>query len=664
MINCQFLLLMLSIRSGLGLVGYDCLHKHTEVKTIALHHVSSCSFLSDGLSTETVYAQVLTPRMFSPLSVVSCKITRSSLLTYCGMHSHASIMPEGLSVNEQIRISPSDCRTLHKDLSYTTATGFLIDSIKPNSITTKRFTDVGFVNSDGSCSGVTFSMNGITYKNTIRTSEYKIQLWESNARVNLETKMVTMADGLSCKYSIGGCSGDVSGTHSWEIDDSTNQCGSKHYNVIFEGLANITESKMSPKALLVETPDQHFALALTRKANICNQEGYLTETKDLVVAIGTRGLMPLHNKIDDAKDLNTFMDMNLKFIYVERNIANRTTDLYNLFARRYCELNKQQLTHLLSLARTNPEEFAWVYTATEGYTAITRGEAVQLIRCVPVHVTPRPLNTCYNELPVWYKNESYFLKPSSRNLIRVGTQLSCDSPLSTLFYIDGTWMKIGGSLQVVPDPVQLSASFNHTWSYGAIKSLGQIGYMTEDQISLYRNSIIGPMERDAIADTMVSRIVSHGYSSDQGLDFNAILNKDTLTTSVTDAVINKLYGVWDFMIKHLGAVLGFALLWDLFWGIISCMLNGWMLFRKFGLSGMLLAACWSTCAKHALYGDLATKRFTFRKKKAHPTTDYVAIELGDINTDTKPVSQPQSIYPSVTLEQEKSEYINSIKNML
>lgn len=75
--------------------------------------------------------------------------------------------------------------------------------------------------------------------------------------------------------------------------------------------------------------------------------------------------------------------------------------------------------------------------------------------------------------------------------------------------------------------------------YGEIKSLGQIRFLTDDQIKLYRDAIIGPIERTIIEDTMISRVVSHGVISSQGLDFNSLLNKEELQVSLT--VLSKYY---------------------------------------------------------------------------------------------------------------------------
>lgn len=89
--------------------------------------------------------------------------------------------------------------------------------------------------------------------------------------------------------------------------------------------------------------------------------------------------------------------MDLKLVYIEQNIMNKTTDLYKIFTQRYCEMTRDYHHSLISIARTNAEEFAWVYMHKPGYTAVVRGEILYLIQCKSVRVKVVPSEKCYQE---------------------------------------------------------------------------------------------------------------------------------------------------------------------------------------------------------------------------------------------------------------------------
>lgn len=79
---------------------------------------------------------------------------------------------------------------------------------------------------------------------------------------------------------------------------------------------------------------------------------------------------------------------------------NTTTDLYKLFTQRYCELTRYYLHSLISLARSNAEEFACIYMRNPGNTAVMRGDVLYLIQCKPVKVKVISSDKCYKDLVV------------------------------------------------------------------------------------------------------------------------------------------------------------------------------------------------------------------------------------------------------------------------
>jgi hypothetical protein len=63
-----------------------------------------------------------------------------------------------------------------------------------------------------------------------------------------------------------------------------------------------------------------------------------------------------------------------------------------------CALEKQILQNALSFSSTAPDEMAFPIMKTPGYTAVTAGEVIHLIKCIPVECRARQTSECHNEL--------------------------------------------------------------------------------------------------------------------------------------------------------------------------------------------------------------------------------------------------------------------------
>lgn len=648
------LISLILIHSSFALTGYDCTHPNSEQLSISTYKTLDCHSVVSHTNTTSQYIQVLNTRKHTQIHTKSCVISKSSLIWRCGAFSHSLLVTGSLTVLEPISISAEDCDDLHRTGKYKTFSGTIISNIKVGTTTTAKVVDIGSVDSTGECEGVTIVRDGITYSKSVQSSEYRIQIHDNKATLNIATQKVLFPEGFTCDYSRGSCASDTYGRRCWTVENSKTDCGDSQYNLLYEGWANATQSVTSPLVFTVETSSIRFALAVTTPKIICGHTGYLTEDDDLFVLTGRPNTMPHHHTIASVVDYDTFLDTNLKFVFVERNIQNRTTELYDLFNTRYCELNKSYLRNLLSLARRDPEEFAWVYTKKPGYTATLRGEVIHLVKCQGVAVSPRRTEDCYNEMPVLFQNSSYFLRPSTRILVKYGTPVPCSPLAPVLYMVDGVWVKVGGEPYIAPSPTELSPDAETTWSYGDIKTLHQIGFLSRDQVQNYRNAILGNVENEAIQSIFIGRVVSGGSVTSQGLNFNSGIETDDLVDKVTDTVISKLYGIWDFVVRHLGAILGFAILWDGLCVIISALLHGWLLFKKFGFTGILLAAFWSSLAKHLLYspdGPYLLRRWK-RKQLREANTELVEIPDVKDTPETSPDNRlsKSNIYPPLIID--------------
>lgn len=606
--------------------GFDCTDPDSSIVTVSTDGVLDCTSPPPRSDSELIYMQVLKEQTSTLVEVQSCRILKSSLITHCGMHSHASVLPKGLSIEIPEEITASQCSDVHQHRVYVTPLGHRITNIRGNATTHVKLTELGSVNDEGKCQGQDFTVGEVTYLSSVMISHYQVKIISQLYRLDIPSRKLIIETGERCDYDRGSCVTTDGSLVTWSVKDLASSCGPTTYIVLYEGWGNLTKSRSSPMMLTVETFKNRFALVLSDAISACGFQGYKGMKDSLVIIKGTPYGLPRHSAGVDIFNADIFTDIDIKFVYLEQNIINRTTDLYTLFTKRYCELNKKNLLQLLSTARTDPEEFAWLYMEGEpGYTALTRGEVIHIVKCTPKMVKLRMTETCFNELPVSYLNQTFFLKPANRILVPVGTPVPCTYLAPVLYHLHDKWFKMGGELVLAASPLKLSPEASEVWEYGEAVSMKSIGLLSDSQIELYKKAILTPIERQAFTETFYGKVQDTRYPDGIKLNFNTALDADQIVDSVSYKVISKVYGFWEFAIRYLGAIFGIAILWDCLLGVLSIIVNVILLYRKYGISSVLFFALWSTGAKHILYGDLKVKRFPWNKKtKDIKTIDGIA----------------------------------------
>ena len=111
-----------------------------------------------------------------------------------------------------------------------------------------------------------------------------------------------------------------------------------------------------------------------------------------------------------------------------------------------------------------------------------KGEALSLLNCKEVKITPVEQDDhCYYELPVHYKDQTYFLEPITRRLKKYGTEQSCEAILASQFQtMDGAWITLTPQIHVIPAPRNITL-LSHDGSQHHI-DMSQGGIFTHQQL--------------------------------------------------------------------------------------------------------------------------------------------------------------------------------------
>lgn len=146
--------------------------------------------------------------------------------------------------------------------------------------------------------------------------------------------------------------------------------------------------------------------------------------------------------------MGIFMYMNAKFVYVERYIRSQIQSLYLDVIKNKCKIEKEILKNTLSIALTQPDEFAYRYMEGPGYMAAAAGEVIHIVQCVPVDIKIQQSEKCYNRMPIKRGNHSLFLTPRTHIITNYTTELPCNSPLLQHYKLGAQWYKF------TPKPVE------------------------------------------------------------------------------------------------------------------------------------------------------------------------------------------------------------------
>lgn len=251
------------------------------------------------------------------------------------------------------------------------------------------------------------------------------------------TDEVILPSGARYKATAGECN-DADGTTTFWTTLPQDSCQFRRYDVLYKGPAHRFTQAKSPTVYTVTTNETTFTLVKITETNLCGYKIIKTEYLKLyILEIQPGRTFKSQTKVA-VDNLDIFSYMNSKFIYVEKHLKTQLTQLYKDIMSQKCIMEKQILENALSLAIA-PDEMAFRLMKTPGYTAITAGEIIYIIKCVPVKCKVRQTELCYNELPVIHNNASYFLALRSRVLTKGGTTRECSKLLSAMYQINDSW---------------------------------------------------------------------------------------------------------------------------------------------------------------------------------------------------------------------------------
>lgn len=629
-------MMMLLWRSVLSMIGYDCGTKTLNMTTISLLDIDDCDIETSQVEILNTNVFLLQANEYDHVNVLQCKIEISRTVHYCGMHSHVSIVNNAY-MEYILPITREACQVAH-DHGTLRIGNAIIDGLLPNTTTLRSITLAGRASSDASCAGTQYSDPYGSWDSVVVMGTARISLRSMIVRVKVENNKVYLPSGMKCILNNGNCVDPEGGNTFWNTLPKK-YCRTNTFSVLFNGPAKILKSK-EDIVYTVNVEGTSFSLSIKGIENSCGLSLFKTEHPKLFIMEGKDLSIFGRNTIVDVKpdNMDMFLYVNAKFIYVERHVRSQLKTLYRDVMIHRCRMEKEVLKNSLAIASILPDEFAYRFMKGPGFMAVLAGEVIHIVQCVPVEVKVQHTEECFDRVPILRGNQSFFLTPKTHIITNHATQIPCNSPLLQYYRLGSTWYKLmPRPIEALP-PISLKPDTQMTWTYSNPTHLATSGIYTEDDLDMMRNRIMFAMEQKAVLENVAQKITK-GSNENIPSVYN-LLDEDSLEKLAENA--------WE---KTWGRFVKFGTLSAGFFGIfvllkickliVDTVVHGYTLHTVYGWSIQLIGALWDSIT-HLLLHLAKTRNEKQSNEGNHPAG---APEDMELNQSTS--VQTNRIYPGL-----------------
>ncbi|KYN00581.1 hypothetical protein ALC62_08650 [Cyphomyrmex costatus] len=529
-----------------GLIGYDCGATSGDgfnISTLSLLDVGNCNLEDVEPQEEETYIQLMQMSDYDKVPAVQCRVEVNRVIHYCGMHSDISVVHNGQREYFQ-EIGEQSCRRLHE-------TGVLrignavMDLIKVNMTNYRSATLAGSATMDSKCAGVQYTDGYGSWDNVIVQEVIKITLKTMDLSMKRKMGHIILPSGTFCKYQ-------ANDSETYWSPIPIDNCHFDQYDILYEGLATRLVPKnnySTPTVYTVTSQEITFALTKTIDVDVCGYKLSQTEHPKLFILQTQKGrTFKTRDKIA-VDNLDIFLYVNSKFVYVEKHIKKQITQLYRNLMEQKCAIEKQVLQNALTLASIAPDETAYRIMREPGYTAVLSGEALHLVKCIPVECKLRHDEHCYTELPVIHANHSFFLQPRSRILTKPGTLRDCNQLFPVMYKLHGVWFRLTPKPIEVIAPAILQPMSHPVWQYSSSSSLATSGTYSAEDLDRLRAHIMFPVERPSIVNTLARGAMGNEIPAGS-ISLSNLLDEESLNRIADSAAKTSLERICDFRVRQ------------------------------------------------------------------------------------------------------------------
>ncbi|CAB0040206.1 unnamed protein product, partial [Trichogramma brassicae] len=230
--------IVILIRGGNCIFGYDCGTKLTNLTTVSLIDIGECEPKAEETKSINIEAQLLQINDYNIIHAKECRIKIKRTVHHCGMHSHTSAVLFG-EIEYFKEITKDECEGIQLTGTFN-GFGLSLMHLKRNSTTSKPVVLAGKLDKDSHWeSGANYDDPYGTFTDVLVTGYVSIGIYDYDIKLNLENDKVFMQDGTPCNAKTRHCISGEGGNVFW--DTLPEQiCGANKYTVLYEGFITKT----------------------------------------------------------------------------------------------------------------------------------------------------------------------------------------------------------------------------------------------------------------------------------------------------------------------------------------------------------------------------------------------------------------------------------------
>lgn len=595
MLLFQLILLIGTHNVVFGLIGYDCGAPNVNITKISLLDVHDCDASDIEVNVTTVNVQLLQITEFQPLPVKQCQVEITRHIKHCSYWGYNYDVVGGVKTYSET-VTRARCDDYHRYLKYSVSSSHTFD-LSPNSTTsTGEITVVGWNSADGTCQGKWAEYDGISYNSVFVKVYYKVSLYDYVAVANMQKNVVILKDGTRCPLENEECI-DSKGMTTFWTKEKPSDCELTMYGSLHSGKAekvqSLTQDHYIETVYTVNDDRYVYAFKEIGTTNMC---GYtvrkLDHSKFVLIELPPGSTVSKNQKLM-TEDLDLIAYMNTKIVYVERHFRKQLEGMYRNLIESQCEIEKQVLKNALALIRTDPMEFAYqIMHGKEGYMAIKNGEVATILECAPVQVDYRKVEGCYDELPVTWNDQPFFLAAKSRVILTKGREISCDPTVAPMFKINNEWYKTigrGNPPERTFPPKCVKPTTKASWYYQFAGNLLNGGLYVLEDIKRLGTYIMSIAETLPWINNLVRVAYGMPMSDQQKVNLNSLLNMENLKNVIHESWIKFLSGI-TFFGNATSTLLGLYCFYAIIQTVVNTIINGAAIHSVHGWSFHLLGA--------------------------------------------------------------------------
>lgn len=217
--------------------------------------------------------------------------------------------------------------------------------------------------------------------------------------------------------------------------------------------------------------------------------------------------------------------------------------IYDSILKR-CQLREKILQNRLALALQSPDVVSSLVKEKPGHVGRVVGEVLYIARYSAKLVEYRRTKSCYQELPIVYKNQSKFMTPITHVIQNHGTEVDCNPQLPAVFHLEGNWLELTPDIhRVVPAPLELNANEeSEVLPMTKIAPISSYGVYTRQDREDFQRALLFPTEMEAVTN-LLTRCVIGSETDPQGLQVPKVFSPNEFTEFARSSAEE----VWGFL---------------------------------------------------------------------------------------------------------------------